>query len=98
MASIILVTIDLLSCGFFLYVLLKWMQETNRKPSLSGSKEGDLSSPRLGDAASPRHVDKKNTRVLTIKASVKDCLREKISAPRHSTPRRTHTISSLRPK
>jgi hypothetical protein len=98
MASIILVTIDLLACGFFLYVLLEWMRETNRKRSPSGSKEGDLSSPRLVDPASPRHVDKKNTYVLTIKASDKDCLREKTSAPRHSTPHRTHTISSLRPK
>jgi hypothetical protein len=101
MASIILVTIDLLACGFFAYVLLKWMRETNRKPSSSGSNETHLSSLNPTEATSRRHQDKKAGRILTIRHTPdKDTSlpQKEISAQKRSTPHRTHTISSLRPK
>jgi hypothetical protein len=95
MASIILVTIDLLACGFFVYVLLKWMRETNRKPSSSASNETDLFH-RVEEASS--HQDKKSGRILTIRQSMdKDSLHLQKHHKRN-TPRRTHTFSSLRPK
>jgi hypothetical protein len=67
MASIILVTIDFLACGFFIYVLLKWARETKRKSSPSRATETDSYSIRLLGPSPPRHQQKKPVPIATIK-------------------------------
>jgi hypothetical protein len=83
MASIILVTIDFLACGFFIYVLLKWTRETNRKPSPSRANGTDSYSIRPAQPSLPRHQQKKTVPITTIK---------EISHYKQTAPRKTFSI------
>jgi hypothetical protein len=80
MASIILITIDSLACGFFIYVLLNWTRETHRKPSPSQPSAPEFYSIR---PVQPSHQQKKTVRIATIK---------EISHQKQTAPRKTCSI------